>query len=166
MTARAKSRSSAMDFFPARCYLPPPLTPEQHRIKGPRPPFLCGGDCDVHSCLLRRRAAYFYCARLFRGRARWRAGVQPRRRELSRLAAPVVDSRLFVTPQHRAHLRRDLGRTRPWPPQQLGEDPPHLRPRHRRIFFSPTTAARSARTTGPARSASCDVASPVQLRTS
>ncbi len=34
---------------------------------------------------------YFYCARLFWGRPRWRAGVQPRRRELSRLAVPVVD---------------------------------------------------------------------------
>src|SRR5665213_2581484 len=100
------------------------------------------------------------CEILLGSRPRRRPGVRPWRRELPRLAEPVIDPRLLVTPQHCAHPRRDLGRTRPWPPQQLCKDLSYLRRRHRRSFFFPTAAARPARTRGPTASASCDAASP------
>src|SRR5205823_5816913 len=81
-------------------------------------------------------------------------------RDLARLFVPGIDACLLVTPQHRAHLLRNPGRTRPRLLQQLREQRPHLRHRHRRIFFSPAAPTPTAETTTPAALASCGAPSP------
>src|SRR5689334_17168291 len=76
-------------------------------------------------------------------------GWRPRRWKAAGLAVPVVDACLFVAPQHPAHFRRDLGRTRRPRLQQPAENLPHLRRRHRRDFFPPGAPSATAGTTGP-----------------
>src|ERR1700722_17491545 len=120
----------------------------------------CRIPCAAQNTCLFHSSLVLLCDILLGSRPRWRPGVRPWRRVLSRLAVPVIDPRFLVTPQHRAHPRRDLGRTRLWPPQQLRKDLSYLRPCHGRSFFPPSAAARPAGTRGPTASASCDAASP------
>src|SRR5579884_1410138 len=91
------------------------------------------------------------CGFLFRLSFRSRPGSS--RRELPRGPVPVVDARLFATPQHAADDVGDAFGAGPRLPQQFREDRPHLGHRHRRRFFPPAAAAPLAGTTRPATTA-------------
>src|SRR5262245_32910625 len=88
------------------------------------------------------------------------ARARPPRREGPGGVVPVIDARRLVTPQRRAHHRRDPRRARRRLPQQLREHRPHLGHRDGRRFFPPAAAAPAAGTTGPAATAPCGGASP------
>src|SRR5579885_1585484 len=72
----------------------------------------------------------------------------------------MIDPRFFCPPEYLAHRLGNVTGARPWPLQHHREDLPNQGDRQPRIFFPHTGVAPVVKTTRPARSGSCDGASP------